>query len=91
MKRQAWQNKQSEISLQISEDSYEIVAEHSGYIAPARCGLPEDSSPEEMEIEIHRLASGYKDGHKMTDEELISFLDKYDGLIGDEILSEILD
>ena len=91
MKRQAWQNKQSEISLQISEDSYEIVAEHSGHIEPARYGSTEDSSPEEVEIEIHRLVFGCKDGSKMTDEELISFLDKYDGLIGDEILSEILD
>lgn len=91
MKRKTWQNKHSEISLQISEDSYEIVAEHSGHIEPARYGLPEDSSPEEVEIEIHRLTSGYKDGRAMTDEELIAFLDKYEGLIGDEILSEILD
>ena len=90
MKRKAWQNKQSEISLLIGENSYEIVAENSGHIEPARYGSPEDSLPEEAEIDIHRLALGRKDEREMSDEELISFLDKYDGLIGDEILSEIL-
>ena len=91
MKRKAWQNKQSEISLLIGEDSYEIVAEHSGHIEPARYGLPDDSSPEEAEVEIHRLVSGCKDGREMSAEELVSFLDKYEGLIGDEILLENLD
>lgn len=91
MKRKAWRNKETEISLQIGEDVYEIMARHSGYIEPESFGLPEDSLPEEVEIEIHWLIGGRKNNQEMTNDELDYFLEKYDGMIGDEILSKILD
>lgn len=91
MQAKAWRYKETEISFQVGDDCYNLIVEHSGHIEPARYGPPEDALPEDVDIEIHRLLSGCKNGCEITGTELISFLDKYDGLIGDEILSKILD
>jgi len=92
-KGKSWRNNETEITLHVDDlNSYELCAIHSGFISPTIYGLyPEDTIPEELEIEIHGLAYGYKNNSQMTELELQDFLDKYEGLIGDEILSKFLD
>lgn len=89
MRKQSWKNIETTLTLEIGQDVFEIVAIHSGSITPERFGLyPEDSSPEECDVEIHQLSSGYKNNAEMSESELEEFAEKYDGLIGDEILNK---
>ncbi len=87
-----WKNRETELSLQIGQDVYDLCVIHSGHILHKTCGtLPEDSEPEDLEVETHGLAYCYKNSVKMTEKDSKDFSDKYDGLIGDEILSKLLD
>lgn len=87
-----WKNRETELSLQIGQDVYDLCAIHSGHILrDTRGAFPEDSEPEDVEINVHKLAYCYKNSVKMTERDSRDFSDKYDGLIGDEILSKLLD
>lgn len=86
-----WKSRETELSIQIGQDIYDLCAIHSGHVLSSTCGVfPEDSEPEDVEIEIHNLAYCYKNSVKITEKDSKDFLDKYDGLIGDEILSKLL-